>query len=666
MNNKEVIDLNEEKIEEEVINLDSQESKVCDESAVKKRKRKQNIFLKFKNWFLGLSKKKKIIFCSIVSFFVLLIIGLIVYFVCFSSDEEVVVPESVVFEMDNYKYIDGFLYFYDNDDVELGSYECKNKSEESCSLAISSLDEYLDYVHNVYEDESLVVSYVPIFDDMVYVTDGEDVILYSLDLSEDVYVYSSVSYAYEGYVILSDEDGFYLASMSDGFSLVTSDPYDYIGYSSLSSNFVYNDNFDYGIMSDDGSILTSGISGSVINYNDDVIVTTSGSVYYAYDYDLNKITTSSTYVKIYDDYIYSFTDSLVYAFDLFGNKINEVGIASDASEFTDYNIYTLSGSLSESVRAVDYEKSSEKSLVINDETFNVYESLINGGYDYTNYISGVLYFYSDTDKTNLIGSYECSTQNSVTSSSDSYSNCYVASSDKILSSSSGTLPIINDRFVFIYDTATLNVNVNISLYDLSSSSTLASYTSVDVLGLSSYDDFVDDSALYILAKNTDGELGMIMASTTKVSGVISFDYESISTLDEYYILTDFDGNNFIYDSTGKCTNANSEIQNDIIYYDGTYIKVSVSSGEQLYSLAGQIVSDAYSSIVIGNTMYMATNADKSIEIYKFGDMDTNYFNEEYSLSYSYSEFTEISSSEVSVSLFDSSGSLIESFNVSVG
>lgn len=684
----EIIDLNEEeKTKADVSEVEVLEKESFDKKT--KSNKKKNVFIKIKDWFIGLTKKQKIIFFSIVGVLVLAIVGLILYF-CFQSDSEPVFSEPTVLSMGSYEYNDGVLYFYSSEEVLLGTYTCSVKSETSCYMSYNLVDDAVDDVVKVYSDYSLITSYIEVMSGLVFVVDDESLLLYDLAEESVVGEYSSAYYAYDNYVILSDLSGDYaLADFISGYSLVTDFTYDYIGYVSGNDSFVYLQNSDYGIMSSTGEVLAEGLSGSALNYNDSYVVTKSGTTYSLVDYDGEVLLSGYDYIKLYDGYVYGVKSEELYVFNENLSKVNEVGIEfTDASygngygdsidrfyennefnEFTDYAIYNTYLSLIENDYLVEYEFLSDQSLKVLGNTYNVHESAINETLSFMNYISGVWYFYSDEDKTDLLGSYTCDVENNVSSSSDSYSSCYVASNTDISGNDvSGVLPVLYNRYVFMYDTQVLTINSNIVLYDLSSDYAEASFSSVDLFELSSLGNglsFINNSVT-AFAKDSSGNLGMFTLSSSGLTTIIDFSYSSFSYLDEYLVFTDSSGYKLLYESDGTCLNGGSKISNEILEYYNGYLVVNVSGNKQIYSSSGTIVSDAYSNIMFEDDCYLGISSDNSLSVYKYDNSSINYFSSSIDLDYSYLMFYQVDSEYVSITLYDEENIEMASYSVYIG
>lgn len=658
----------------EVIDLNNDEKKVVEPLASEEvvKPKKDNIFKQMKDKISSLTKKQKIIFGII--FGIILIIIIVVSVFLLTKEEEVIIEEEepVILSMGNYKYIDGILYFYSSDDVELGSYECSLKDETLCYLSISELDESLDNTIKVYSDYSLVTSYVDIYENLVFVNDNESVFLYDLDENEILIEYTSVASAYDNYVILGDEnDKYAIANISGEVNLVTEFTYDYIGYIEGTENFVFSKNSDYGIVDNSGKELINEISGSVINYNEKYIVTLSGSSYSLINYDNDELLSGFDYIKIYDGYIYGIKDNLLYLYDSDFNKLNEVGSEiSEITEFKDYGIYSDELQLTSTEYIIDFEKLSDKTLKVEGVSYNVYESSINGSLDYSNYLAGTWYFYSDEEKTSLIGAYDCTVENSVSSSDDTYSSCYVAQNTDLYDASEtveGILPIVHSRYVFMYDTQTLTINDNIVLYDLENDKSLANYTAVDFIDFSDFEEtsYLNEDVT-ILAKNADKEYGMITLESSGASGLIEFSYTSFSVLNEYYVFTTSDGYNYLYEQNGTCLNENSKIKNTISDYYNGYLIVTVNGNKQIYGTDGTIVSDAYVSLILKEELYLGIDSSNNIYIYYYEDNTINYFIDEIDTSYEYLSFKEIETNYYEIVLYTIDNEILGTYYVSVG
>lgn len=167
---------------------DSNEEQHIEEKPVSIEKVKNKKTLKEK-WH-NLDKKNRVFIILSIVLILLLLAGLIVYLVFHKSEEEnKEIPEDpIVIEKDNYKYIDGKLVFLDKSDREIGSYECVNKSDESCSVKkIDYSTDKFERITNVDENgQELDKNSQIYFDALVFIQDGEKLFLYNFKNNETV------------------------------------------------------------------------------------------------------------------------------------------------------------------------------------------------------------------------------------------------------------------------------------------------------------------------------------------------------------------------------------------------------------------------------------------------------------------------------------------------
>ncbi len=641
----------------EVIDINNEEKEEKKEEVIEVKEKKESIFKKFKNYIITMPKKKKIIYGSIIGIVVIILVSTLVFFALKANDKTVVKEEPVILSMDNYKYVDGVLYFYDSEKTELGSYECTVKDETKCFLAKEKNDESLDNKIKIYSDKTNVESFVKIYGSLVFVQDDESLLLYDMSKKEVVGEYKSVIGTFENYAILSDlSDKYALVNLTDGYNAVTEFIYDYMGYIKGEDSFVYSKDGDYGIINASNESLVGKVSGKVTNYSDSFVVTSSNSLYSLYNYDNKNLISDASFIKLYEGYAFVIENNELYIYDKNFNKVNEEAIAISISDYKDYEVYSKKLVLEEKKYVVDYEFLNEYSLKVENKSFNLYEPLINQSIDYANYINGKWYFYSDLNKKDLIGSYTCTAKNDVTSATDKYTACKIASGTNIYSgdlTDKGLLPIVSNKYAFIYDTQSLALNDNIVLYDLLENKKLANYSSVDIIDFEKFENKLSfiEAGITVMAKNSKNELGMITINPDGAKGLVEFSYKNFKTLDEYYIFTTKDGYNYLYEKNGECLNKESKIKNEIIDFFDKYLVVNVNGEKQIYGVDGSIVSSAYKTIMFENDCYLGIDKNKKISVYKYNDPKTNYFKDEIDDTYEYLKFTQIDENTASVALY---------------
>ena len=153
---------------------DTIEEKEPEHNKESEETKKENIFKKLWNKWLGLDKKKKIIILVCI-FLVLILLGVGLYFLLRKDSEPSIEEEPpIVLEMGSYRYENGNLVFT-KDDEEIGRYECENKDETLCAMAPLTNDDDFSGTKKVDQDGNPLelISNV-YFDRYVFIVDHKD------------------------------------------------------------------------------------------------------------------------------------------------------------------------------------------------------------------------------------------------------------------------------------------------------------------------------------------------------------------------------------------------------------------------------------------------------------------------------------------------------------
>ena len=614
------------------------------ENSKEKKKKEKKPKKSLKEKWSSLSKKKKIIIivCSVLV--LLLIVGLVLFFVL--RDKEEVVPEpeepEVIVEKDNYIYRDGTLVFLNSDDEEIGTYECTNKSEDLCYVPTYSTEDNFDGERNVYEDESLIErpsaiyqnNYVFVFDNEN--AEDENIILYNIESQESEGNYNLVKgFSDSDFVIVRNENNRYgaLEFSSDGIQEVFEFSYDYLGRMSSDANVVVRTNDRYYIYSVDGENLSQGLRYEVMSYNDEYIVVDNNG-YYVYSYDGDLIFDDAyDYIELLDDYAILIDRDLLYVRDYQNNIYNVEGVDLDSTYYNPLHVYSEDKIYIETRRAYEVIVDEDTMDVTftrdgreRTQTIDLQDGKMSAKYNYISYFDGVLYFYSDEEKSELLGTYECSNANS-----SDLTNCTIATdsfySDNELeenkSDSVGWIPIYNNRYVFILDTIDLN-NPTIVLYDLEEEKALARYASVDTGAYTGKREvtFVDTDATYVMAQvKSDGDYGLLRI-TDNVAGAISFDYDSIEKFGEYYLVSTSSGTYMLYSEVGGTEPETATYGYPIVDYANEYVQVADDDGYYVYDFDGNRMWEEeglYHYVDLQNTYYVVIDSSNNLNIHKYDD-----------------------------------------------
>ncbi len=612
---------------EEVLSLDDEDDK--------KKKPKKKFKEKWASW----SRRKKVLFILIPVLVLIIILAVVLWLVLREPEE--VVPEpsepEVIVQRDNYIYQDGVLVFLNDNDEEIGRYECNNKSEETCYVATYSNEDEFDNVKHVYEDGSAlnIVSqiyqnnYVFIYDNEM--SDEGVIILYNIATNEEEGTYSLVKgFSNSDFAIVKDTENRYGALLfsEDNVEEVFAFSYDYLGRLDEDSNIVAYTNNRYYIYNLEEERLSQGISYRIKSYNDEYIVVDDGG-YYAYSYNGSLIFDQEyDFIELLDDYAVLIDRSNLYIRDYQNNKYNEEGVELDSNDYAVYQVYNNDKVLVETRRSYEVvinENVLDVLYTVNgsdrSKSIDLQDGIMSAKYDYISYYDDVLYFYQDEEKTEILGTYECSNSNN-----SDLTNCVVATDsfyskndlEEDRSEEVGWIPIFNERYVFILDTIDVN-NPTIVLYDLEDRESLARYETVDSGSYTGENKvtFVDTEATYVMAQSkNDGNFGLIRIGDN-VSKTIGFDYSSIEKFRDYYMVSTSSGTYQLYSNVGR--EITGEYGYQIVDYYDNYLKVVDNNKYYVYNFDGDKIGGTYNFVAFYEDYYVVIDTSNKLNIGMYDD-----------------------------------------------
>ena len=653
-----------ETLEDEIIDNMTYEEPKVEET---KKKKKKNIFKAIKDKWNDLTKKQKII--AIVITAAVLIALIVTLVLVLKNNEDEVVEEPVVLEADNYRYENGKLFFLDAEGNDIGSYDCVNKDETLCYVAYSSNEDNFDIEQNIYEDETIVNKRMSIINDnYVFIYDNktedeENIILHSITENADHESFKLVKeYDLEdNYVVAkgdSDNYGVLLFS-EEGYEEVIEFKYEYLGI--ITENKEENKylvgvkNSKWYLIDYKEKEISKGMDYEIKNYSDSLIsVVNENNEYYLYDFKNNLATEESyDYINFANDFVFLVKDKELFITDKELNKLYEEGIKLKEGDYNKVNIFNKeTGKLVESKYAygISINNNTINLSIKNGEEeevklINTLESVVSSHYDNVNYFGGKLYFYSDAEKTNLLGSYECTNANDIASENSNLDNCYIATnsefSDTDMSYAKkaiGTLPIFNNRFVFIKDTPELTSEstMNITLYDLKSDKKLGSYRAIDAGSYNGKNgiNFVETTGALLIAKNTKDYYGILKIN---LSEVISL--ENVKFNDKYKKIEEIYGNYIIQKSTdtyyminNKGESLTSEFSGKIMGYKNNHVKVKNGNNYSVFTFDGTEVNKTkFNYVELYDNFFAGVDSSNKLNLYTYTS-ETPIFSESIALS----------------------------------
>jgi len=540
-----------------------------------KKKNKKNLRDKWND----LSKKQKTIIIISIVLVLVVIIGIILYFVVFKKDEEVKNNEEpVIIEKDNYRYENGKLIFLDKNEKEIGSYDCKVKDVEKCYVAkINYTNDSFDRIKTVDENGNEIEKNSQIYlDNYVFVYDDEKISLYDISKKEtDLELNSIKTYNTENnLIVVEDEINKYglIEITEEGYEYLIRCSYDNLGIVNTELEYlVAQDKDEYYVIDKEGKTLSENINSEIRSVNKDYIVTNTKNTYSLYNYQYEELISDYDYIGLHDEVISLVKSNRLYLVNNNLSKLYEDGIRLENSDYVKQYIYNDN-------KLVDTKKSYEIKVDGNIATItigkdikeiNMAEGEVSSTLTYVNYFDGKLYFYSDEEKEDLLGTYTCINENNITNGDDTLSNCRLYSNDL------GTSGIYNNEYVFIYDNEN-DKEVKYYLYNIKEKKNKGTYTSIEIINEEELNNNIEQnytSSSFIIAKaatgNNKGNFGVLEINSDKVAGKVEFKYESIKRENNYYLLINVDKSYSIYnESFTKISNEFSYIKIYEDYYVG--------------------------------------------------------------------------------------------------
>ena len=647
-NNKPMNEIVEIDENEEITNTQYDMEKVIPKKDEKKSKKPSK-------W-SALSKKTKIII--IVSIILVLIIAIVlIYFLVLKKDNNKNDNNDpvVVIEKDNYKYEDGRLIFIDKDKKEIGSYECINKNENLCFVAYFSNEDNFDVNKKVYESglpinirtDIIKDKYVFIYDDET--KEKGNVILYDMVSNKKLEEYSLVKEVKDNYVIVKKDNEYKLISLDSSLEDISKNTYDYMGYIEDTNYLVVASNGNYKLIDFEDKEVSKTVPGNIMSFDDKNISVKVGSEYYVYDYSGKVVVNDKyDYIRFANNYIITASGKKLFVYDVNGNRMNIEGIRITSDSYNTKLIFNdnlrqvgkeeaFNVVVSSNIMRIEYGEDYTK--------INLSDGIVSKNIPYISYFAGKLYFYSDEEKTNLIGSYKCEYDNDTDESTKELQNCFIAKESNIFTPDkevkNGYLPIYNNNYVFISDTKSPNANDNIILWDLKNNKKLATYKSVDA-GFHDTENvvnFITTGGTQVVAKNTSDSYGLINIQTSKVNGIIPFKDQddaklinvSFKLLQDNYLVKRSDETYHLYNKKGNEIASKVSTKYEIVEYKYNHLKVKNSDKYLIYDLNGKIVSDEFKNIFMENNFYLSIDSGNILHVFKY-DSKKDLMSEEITIS----------------------------------
>ena len=502
-----------------------------------------------------MSKKNKIVFILIVIALIALIVALLILFFPKGKKEDTPKKnnkeEEKVNVVDNYYYKKGKLHILSSKNEELGVYECKNKDEGKCYVAINTYRDTLDVPRVLDSEGKEKDERMPVYNDnFVFIYDNENatggkISLYSLSEKTEKATYLETK-AYDGdFLILKDDSSKYgLFQFKEALNIVISPMYNKLYMIDGTDKLVGENGKGYVLINKVGKNLSDLLTttGDIKYYNDKYLVVSENGKYSVLDLKNNVILKDYNFITVDDKYIFAVDDkNNLYVRDNEGSKYNEVPIVLKNNDYVSGYMYDESGKLKKtmmafkptvqknSIEIMPYTKKYEEDKNV---SINISEGTLSKAWKYYSYFDGVLYFYGDENKGAPIGSYKCSVVNNVNPNNMALNNCMPAQ-DSIFEDNDmmamgeenrhSTIPVFNNRFAFVQDGAK-----NIVLYDFVEAKAKSSYTQVNTYTPNNdYNLTLTSGDFDVVGVNKKGMYGIVRIGVDSVQSVYPFEYRYI-------------------------------------------------------------------------------------------------------------------------------------------
>lgn len=606
---------------------------------------------KIKVWWQKRSKKQKILFLGgIFVVCILIVIGIFFLIKNLNKKEEIPKKPEVIVQEENYRYENGILVFFNSNKEEIGRYTCENQNEELCFVSYYSPEDDFDVEKKVYENNSPILNRSVIIENTyVFVNDNprredEKIKVYNMKTSSSSSVYKSVKRVENNQYILKNENNLYgLVEFNNGEILTKMDfIYNYLGFIPNEKKYYISTQNDRNfVMDETGKNISKAIEGKIKNLNSQFIkVLLDNGKYEVVNYNNQSLFRENyDYVELYEDYVALVKDSKLYLRFYDKNKLNEDAILLSSDDYVKTSIYDENNTLKETKEAFYIEEDGEIiTVAVNSnngfasKTINKMEGTLNKSLRNINYFDGKLYIYSNTEKTDLLGSYPCSNKNNISKGDKNLKNCSLAQdtvfedNDYEIPGSVGTIPIFNQRFVFINDNPDLvnETNETVVLYDLKKNTTLGKYREVNTYSYTGTKDitFSTVTDLQVVAKNQSGNFGVIKINLTDITGHIGFNYSEMEKLRDYYVAKDANG--YLLLSNNNGASLTSAIPYKIRNYGKEYVKIIHNGNYYIYDFKGkQINKEGMKYIELYDQYFAGVDNNNKLGIYTYKDTDKN-------------------------------------------
>ena len=625
---------------EKIIEEENKEQKEEEEPTKedKKDNKKETLIDKFKK----LTTVQKILAILIAIAVIVLIVTIIIFLLPDKKVEEQTPTETPVVEeaptiVDNYYYKDGLLYLLDEEENEIGSYECENKDENLCYVAFNNYKDEFDTDKLLDENGELKSNRLEIINnEYAFIKDNKNesdniINLFSISQNKIVNTYLDVKLYDENYVILKTTDSKYglYKIENDNLNEIIKPQYSYLGMIDKQDNLVAKNNNGNIIIDKNNKVLSETINGTIKNYSNTLIVSYIDGTYHVYNYEGNLLASAYQFATVKEDYMALANGKNLYIKNKDNQKLNEKPISLKNTTYVrEYN-YDSEGKLSSTKQSFQLNIFDNKVEVAiyddesSDPTYtnlNLQQPKVNANYKYINYFDGILYFYEDEEKEILIGSYACNNKNLTSESDTELTNCKVAKDtiyedNEMLTEEEknrkSTIPIINKKYAFIEDGTN-----TVYFVDLTGKTEPYSYTSVNTYTANNDYQITHYSGdLKVVGLNKKGKFGMFTITSAGANIAYPFNYNKMEKIGDYFQAQKSDNTWIVLFSNESTTGSFS---GKVVNFtkDKSYFKIESNKYKVVKSSGEEVINEEFDDVVLYGTYFIGIKSS-NLNLYNY-------------------------------------------------
>lgn len=240
-------------------------------------------------------------------------------------------------------FLDGYIWFYNENDEYLSRYQCQTNI---CELTKGSIDDSTFDIDFYSGGTSLSTSVI----DMKYafITDGSEIHLYDIVKGEILSSYVSLkNYNVETinniFILETNDEMYGVVSFVDGFKTVVPFEYDFIGVSDRltidgylnTEKYIVKKDATWYVVDNTNDALTVTFNNPIVYNNDNIVITKTNEIFEVYSFEGTRYLENFAIKQYYmeDKYMIYVTDNYIFVFDnMDSNPIKNISLTNSSRD----------------------------------------------------------------------------------------------------------------------------------------------------------------------------------------------------------------------------------------------------------------------------------------------------------------------------------------------